>query len=622
MKKILFLFFFLFVCSCVKDESIKIKISFDSDGGEKVESIYVDKNERFELPAPEKKGYTFLYWALNDEKFDNDISDYDADITLKAVWEKNETKYVVTFDYENNQSGTSLNVNKGDKASRPKDPVKEGYTFLYWSLEGKEYDFNEVIEKDITLKAVWELNSKDYVKSNLDYTESTVHFMNPDKGFYFPVIRELGKDGINKPITKNELLNNWKKRDYSIYHLRFGLRAYSEVLGGENIPISKQALDDLADVLQMIREIDKNVIIRFAYHIDTIDDGNFTNTEPPMDLVVTHVKQVCEVMNNYLDVITTVESGFLGPWGEQHSTDSITEENLFKLIDTFVTNLKDKTVLARRPKYVMWFLNRKYNLDLTIDKINTYIPEKDSLAYRVGVYNDGYLASETDAGTFTNRDIEIEFLSNITKHTFYGGEVISARDVEGGGIGNYNNANYMIYESFLTHTAYLNYSWNYDKVIKVWEEETYNGEDLVYKNKTSNYTYIANHLGYRYILRESSIRYQNTLDLKGKIENVGFGNFINERNAYIVLKDSEGRIFYKKIDFDIRDIESKEIYIYDFKIDISDLDLNDGNYKIYFKFLDKYNTNLDSKNGIRFCNNGDIWDNDIAGNYIGEFIKE
>lgn len=41
---------------------------------------------------------------------------------------------------------------------RPWDPVRNGYDFLYWALDGKEYDFSTPVTEDIVLRAVWALS--------------------------------------------------------------------------------------------------------------------------------------------------------------------------------------------------------------------------------------------------------------------------------------------------------------------------------------------------------------------------------------------------------------------------------------------------------------------------------
>ena len=58
--------------------------------GEK-ESVSVKEGEKAsEKEAPQKEGYTFLGWYLEDQKYDFETP-VSTDITLCAKWEKNET---------------------------------------------------------------------------------------------------------------------------------------------------------------------------------------------------------------------------------------------------------------------------------------------------------------------------------------------------------------------------------------------------------------------------------------------------------------------------------------------------------------------------------------------------
>lgn len=66
-------------------------------------------------------------------------------------------EFNVTFNENNDSDLVNVEViKKGEKATMPRDPQKEGYTFKYWELDGKEYDFDEGVTSNITLNAVYE----------------------------------------------------------------------------------------------------------------------------------------------------------------------------------------------------------------------------------------------------------------------------------------------------------------------------------------------------------------------------------------------------------------------------------------------------------------------------------
>ena len=75
-------------------------------------------------------------------------------IVLSRIYYNN--KYKVTFITNTNDSLLVRHVKKGDKVSEPVKLEKEGYIFKYWKLNGKEYDFDSKINKNITLEAEWE----------------------------------------------------------------------------------------------------------------------------------------------------------------------------------------------------------------------------------------------------------------------------------------------------------------------------------------------------------------------------------------------------------------------------------------------------------------------------------
>ncbi|WP_159430431.1 discoidin domain-containing protein [Collinsella phocaeensis] len=66
-------------------------------------------------------------------------------------------EYTVTFDYgyEGAEAAT-VKVLEGQKVAKPADPVRDGYTFKGWMLDGKAYDFDAEVTGDITLIAAWE----------------------------------------------------------------------------------------------------------------------------------------------------------------------------------------------------------------------------------------------------------------------------------------------------------------------------------------------------------------------------------------------------------------------------------------------------------------------------------
>ena len=109
---------------------------------------------------PTKEGFTFLDWYKDGEAFDF-FTPIKEDITLTAEWQDPDKEYVtVTFKKDDGSVPATKKIEKGQKVSKPTDPVKAGHTFDGWYTEsGTMFDFNTPINEDITLTAKWNVAS-------------------------------------------------------------------------------------------------------------------------------------------------------------------------------------------------------------------------------------------------------------------------------------------------------------------------------------------------------------------------------------------------------------------------------------------------------------------------------
>ena len=140
----------------INEEPKEFKVSFDSNGGSKVEDVVTSIIES--EPYTTRDGYTFLGWYL-EESFINKVTfpfEVTKDQTLYAKWEEN--TYNVHFELNGGAGVTDLKTNKIEKEPLP---TKDGYTFLGWYLEANfinKVTFPFEVTKDQTLYAKWEEN--------------------------------------------------------------------------------------------------------------------------------------------------------------------------------------------------------------------------------------------------------------------------------------------------------------------------------------------------------------------------------------------------------------------------------------------------------------------------------
>lgn len=139
-----------------KYEKMVVTIKFVLNGGSGIVSKEYTKGE---IPSvvkePSRLGYRFTYWTLGGNKylFDKEINE---DLTLEANWEV--ISYVtVLFDTDGGNELKAITIESGSKINAPL-AVKEGYEFMYWEYEGKEFNFDTKIDKNITLIARYRVN--------------------------------------------------------------------------------------------------------------------------------------------------------------------------------------------------------------------------------------------------------------------------------------------------------------------------------------------------------------------------------------------------------------------------------------------------------------------------------
>ncbi len=428
---------------------------------------------------------------------------------------------------------------------------------------------------------------------DLNYEESTEEILNPDQGFYRPVYVKINENGAtyNKGIINSQT---------QLYHLRCDISAFSaEVNNVADKPLTDDALEGLDALLSFLKENDKNAIVRFAY--DPGYNGS-ADKEPVLEVMLGHVKGVCSVLNRYVNTVTAIETGLIGPWGEMHTSAAANKEHITPLINAFLTAASEIPVLVRTPEMIYNYINVSY------DKVEEISISPDEKAYRLGLYNDGYLGSESDLGTYSNRERDINFLSVQNAHLPFGGEVTVPDST-------LHNIETCLPEMNKIHLSYLNAEWD-NRVIDKWKNSYYTeecGAEKQYYGKTA-FTYIQNRLGYRFVLKNSVFTYSSSsekLNVRLTLQNAGFGNLNRNKRAKLIFTDSTGAAVYIA---DYGEIAVKDELEFNVKHG-----LESGKYDVYLRI---YGEELQSAPlyCVKFANDG-LWNDDLKANKIGSFER-
>ncbi len=148
---------------------IENTIDYDLDGATANNNPdVITINDAVTLKSPEKEGYTFIGWYL-DEGFSGEpvtvvtSSIFNGTFNLYAKFEIG--TYTVSFNTNNGSTVTSITDTYGSYIDAPLDPTREGYTFGGWytdSSYSELYVFDVMPSKDTTVYAKWLFDGGSY----------------------------------------------------------------------------------------------------------------------------------------------------------------------------------------------------------------------------------------------------------------------------------------------------------------------------------------------------------------------------------------------------------------------------------------------------------------------------
>ena len=150
--------------------------------------------------APNKKGYLFDKW-YSDEGLTIENNFEEKIMNNKTIYGKyNENKHTVTYINEETTYYTEEVLDSFTAKGPSVNPEKEGYTFKYFSKDKKvAFDYNVEITEDITLYAVYEINTYKVVFKNYDGS----------------VLQEETLDYGSTPVYKKNVPTREKTEEYT-----------------------------------------------------------------------------------------------------------------------------------------------------------------------------------------------------------------------------------------------------------------------------------------------------------------------------------------------------------------------------------------------------------------------
>lgn len=204
--------------------------------------------------------------------------------------------------------------------------------------------------------------------------------------------------------------------------LLISIAGYSSAMNesGTDFDFDEAFFTSLEGTLANARKNGAMLGIRFRY------DANGTEKPEPatFEQVLRHIEQIGEsgLLTEYEDVISFVETGMVGCWGEQWGGKYTSLEHKAQVLEAFLNITPDSVaVTVRTPNTMRQWLKDYCGIETTAADMSYEIsdPVLAAKAERIGMYNDGYMGSDSDLGTYSNRAGETAWL---TTAPAYGGE--------------------------------------------------------------------------------------------------------------------------------------------------------------------------------------------------------
>lgn len=419
------------------------------------------------------------------------------------------------------------------------------------------------------------------------FQPSAVDFLNPERGF----------------LKFTDLTNPWS---YGSIRSQGQTLVYGRILADNfrNGPFSQSFLNQIQAGFDAARTNGIKVKPRVAYN----DDGSF---DAPKSVILNHIQQLQPLWEANKDVIYHMDAGFIGGWGEWHSSTNGLDNNadrteiLTAILDALP---EDRMVGIRTPHFKREIFNGSPTDDtLKITAANAF---DGSDLSRVGHLNDCFLASSTDFGTYVtvgwSRQDELDYIGGESMYGPHGGETCAESAFSTGA-----NA---VNEMEQLHTDYLNIDYH-PGVLQSWVDDgnTAGGFD-------DSFEEISRRLGYRFELQTAAlpdaVRPSGLLEIEFTIDNIGFGELFNPRNVEITLENNAtGEISAAPLQIDPRFWSGGTSNDVQAVLSIPE-EMAEGTYTVGIRMPD-YEASIsdDVRFSIRFANDG-VWDDSTGINIL------
>jgi hypothetical protein len=411
--------------------------------------------------------------------------------------------------------------------------------------------------------------------NTISYDLSTEIYPNPERGFIHTYPVYSGGASLNLAALK--LL---RAQSITLILRVFYLDAF------KTTAINAAELTLIQTDLNNIREAGLKGIIRFAYTDD------MSGTDASLAIIEQHLDQLKPIFEANKDIIAFVQAGFIGAWGEWHSSSNglATTDNEKKVLTKLLSVLPAEIMVQVRTPVI------KQNIFNNTQPVTSDIAFTAENRAKVGHHNDCFLSSADDNGTYQNVVAEKQFITSEAMFVPVGGETCPpvpgySPDCPEGRK-----------EMKALRWTYLNLDW-YQPTINAW--------------KTSGcFEEFQRFLGHRIALVSGIIPKEvsanSNIPISLTFNNRGYAPMYNKKNTALVLKNkSSGQLHTIPMAIDMR--KSKPAIDLEVQESLSLAGIPAGDYDLYLRIADAADG---LKNKMEYAvrlGNAGLWTEDNGG---------
>ena len=481
------------------------------------------------------------------------------------------------------------------------------------------------------------VNSEDCEKPDVSYVDGAETFSNPARGYAAGGWTVFKPEGL--PKWKGAKAYNsslWELSKFSGGRVQGKHAVPTNRVGGADIPLTDAMKADVRRYLEETRQNGGSLIVRLGYTW-----SEKCGCEPSdFDVLLGHVRDLSKIIADFDDVVVGVEAGIAGPWGEMHSSDYCKKEYMNRILKTYCENLGDRiSLLVRTAFYIDAFAET--NTVGTLDML----PFQDKDLKRFGMYNDGYLGTWWDYGTWAGkwkRELGCQLLDSICRDNPYGGELayvnmdwLEKNREKSGDLLDIEKWN-IVKDWYQEHLNYLRNIGDRKHSLcafiakKTFSSDVYRFEgmpDLHEYDGIDLHKFMYDHMGYRFVVRDARLPKKLSSGKKSmialEVENTGFGRLLLPSKAEILFVSGDEAVA-APVDTSKCDISSlagaeKRRMMAAFTVP---KDLKPGSYDLYLRvsapLKDEQPGNM-PRRPIRFANAG-MWNDAFKANAFGKVI--